>query len=471
MAEYYALLARAVGALQRNDEASRREIYVKARSALIRQLKAILPPLPPSEISKQRLALEEAIRRVEREAVEAAAASRMSDEDIARHAERALAEALAPDAGPEAAPFEEEAEPVVLREAPRTAPPRPEPPSFEPAAEPEVMAPQPAAKSFAEVVRPQPTARASQRPANWERAATVTDVEEPPPPPPPPPRQAMRERARDPKRGGRGWETAPRHQRRKRSVAARLTLLVLVVILIGVGGYFAYQYQDQISDFVNSAFGNDAAETTDAVAADDAAASAAASGGAAAESTASPAAAVVAEEPVILPDAAAYLYEEPQPSSPASKLDGTINWALGTDPDTGLDVITANIAVPGEGLQIAMRVARSTDPEFSHEISVLVTQDAAHSSDPLASVENLAVKSSEEAIGAELQGTAFNDPDFFLLQLPTSDVILNNNRLGLSPWFDLNLVFASGRRVIVAFSKGQQGTDVFDEALAAWQAN
>ena len=95
MAGYYALLARAAAALRRNDEASRREIYVKARSALIKQLKAINPPLPAAKISKQRLALEEAIRRVEREAVEAAAAAMLSEEEITRRAEQALEAALA----------------------------------------------------------------------------------------------------------------------------------------------------------------------------------------------------------------------------------------------------------------------------------------------------------------------------------------------------------------------------------------
>ena len=46
---------------------ARRAVYDKARNALIGQLKAIDPPLPTAEISRQRLELEEAIRRVERE--------------------------------------------------------------------------------------------------------------------------------------------------------------------------------------------------------------------------------------------------------------------------------------------------------------------------------------------------------------------------------------------------------------------
>ncbi|HVZ14655.1 MAG TPA: hypothetical protein VG894_09370 [Bauldia sp.] len=67
MAEYYAVLSKAVGSLEANSADARRAVYDKARNALIGQLKAIDPPLPTSEISRQRLELEEAIRRVERE--------------------------------------------------------------------------------------------------------------------------------------------------------------------------------------------------------------------------------------------------------------------------------------------------------------------------------------------------------------------------------------------------------------------
>ena len=67
MAEYYAVLSKAVAGLEAGNPDARRAVYDKARNALIGQLKAIDPPLPTQEISRQRLELEEAIRRVERE--------------------------------------------------------------------------------------------------------------------------------------------------------------------------------------------------------------------------------------------------------------------------------------------------------------------------------------------------------------------------------------------------------------------
>lgn len=80
MAEYYAVLNRAVAGLDVSSPEARRAVYDKARNALIGQLKAIDPPLPTAEISRQRLELEEAIRRVEREtqAVPAGAAAKVA---------------------------------------------------------------------------------------------------------------------------------------------------------------------------------------------------------------------------------------------------------------------------------------------------------------------------------------------------------------------------------------------------------
>src|SRR5689334_18424440 len=68
MAEYYSVLKKASSGLDSNQAEPRRAVYDKARNALIGQLKAVDPPLTTAEISRQRLELEEAIRKVEREA-------------------------------------------------------------------------------------------------------------------------------------------------------------------------------------------------------------------------------------------------------------------------------------------------------------------------------------------------------------------------------------------------------------------
>src|SRR5581483_2104803 len=72
MADYYPLLSRAVAGLERNTGEARRSLYERARSALVNQLNSVSPALPVAEITRERLGLEEAIRRVEAEAAERA---------------------------------------------------------------------------------------------------------------------------------------------------------------------------------------------------------------------------------------------------------------------------------------------------------------------------------------------------------------------------------------------------------------
>ncbi len=68
-ADYYALIARALAHLKENTSESRRSIYAHAETQLVRELRALDPPLPEAEITRERLSLHEAIRRVEAEAV------------------------------------------------------------------------------------------------------------------------------------------------------------------------------------------------------------------------------------------------------------------------------------------------------------------------------------------------------------------------------------------------------------------
>src|SRR5438105_15221669 len=69
MADYYPLVAKAVAGLEKNTGEGRRSLYERARSALVAQLRGMNdPPLTEAEITRERLALEEAIRKVEAEA-------------------------------------------------------------------------------------------------------------------------------------------------------------------------------------------------------------------------------------------------------------------------------------------------------------------------------------------------------------------------------------------------------------------
>ena len=160
MADYYTVLQRAVAALPENTGAGRRAIYDKARAALVRQLETIQPPLPAAEIAKQRLSLEEAVRRIEA--------------DVARSATPR----------PPTPPAEPRREPP-RPPAPRPDPARPEPPR----AEPDRSEAARAEPSRAETARPEPARPETPRPdaAEPARAAAPPPAARPDPAPRPDP--------------------------------------------------------------------------------------------------------------------------------------------------------------------------------------------------------------------------------------------------------------------------------------------
>jgi hypothetical protein len=68
MADYYPLIAKAVTGLEKSTGEARRALYDRARTALLAQLRGVEPALAEPDITRERLALEEAIRKVEAEA-------------------------------------------------------------------------------------------------------------------------------------------------------------------------------------------------------------------------------------------------------------------------------------------------------------------------------------------------------------------------------------------------------------------
>src|SRR6266700_1207744 len=92
MADYYTLIARAISGLDPSAAGeSRRALYERARAALIAQLRSVQPPLSESEITRERLSLEEAVRKVESEAAQRARDATRPGGDSSRGGDRARA--------------------------------------------------------------------------------------------------------------------------------------------------------------------------------------------------------------------------------------------------------------------------------------------------------------------------------------------------------------------------------------------
>jgi hypothetical protein len=67
MADYYPLISRAVAGLKEDTHETRRSVYQKARLALDHQLRSMRPSLTEIDIARERLALDEAIGKIEAE--------------------------------------------------------------------------------------------------------------------------------------------------------------------------------------------------------------------------------------------------------------------------------------------------------------------------------------------------------------------------------------------------------------------
>ena len=197
MADYYPLIARAIAGLDPSAPGeSRRALYERARAALIAQLRSVQPPLSESEITRERLSLEEAVRKVESEAAQRA-----------REASRAGGGALAA---------------AMLSAAPTPRPPEAAPAPGAAAAAPRAVRRQrAAARPSAARRRGRPRPPRNLRPDAPPR---------PPRPQPPVPMQdpqlpPTRERSGAPRRGpttraaaaaAAGHARLPRHRRRRR---------------------------------------------------------------------------------------------------------------------------------------------------------------------------------------------------------------------------------------------------------------
>lgn len=114
MTDYQPLIARAVEGLGKSTGEARRALYERARSALVTQLRSVDPPLSESEITRERLSLEEAIRKVE---ADAARKARMDVRVEPRAERRFEPRPLKPVSRPAATP-PEPAPPPPMAEAP-----------------------------------------------------------------------------------------------------------------------------------------------------------------------------------------------------------------------------------------------------------------------------------------------------------------------------------------------------------------
>jgi hypothetical protein len=588
MTDYYPLIAKAVAGLEKNTGDQRRALYERARTALVAQLRGLDPPLSESEITRERLALEESIRKVESEAARKARLEtpRIDPVSLTRPLERPRRdEKPAPPIVPQPSPSPARdvplaREPVGRDPAPREAavPPRETPPGLRDAASNlrEALAParesppprreppapkrepaerpindQPPRRSFlsdpppelaeprrAESssgagastptrgrTRPPPltdqglkgfrdvvaeaetlgeaTAQAARsareayaavpsedpeldrvepriepeglRAPLREPASARSEPEARMPEERAPARQAEAARgadARPPRRMGARHVSVLGEEQPQRSSAALVAAVFAVLVIVSLAGAL-YWWREPVKGFFAAVRLPLQGQTDQNPSRPKIPDRVGQPGQPEQSASAAPAGknvlAAVAQKVV--------LYEE-DPSDPQGKrFVGSAVWRTenvspggGQAPDVA---IRADFEISERNITASMSIRRNADQALpaTHTIELMFNIPADFPFGGIKDVPTILMKQAEQARGAPLAGLVVKvTPTFFLVGLQSGEGEAQHNiqLLKERPWFDIPIVYANGRRAILAVEKGTPGERAFAEAFKAW---
>ncbi len=515
MTDYHPLIARAVEELDKSTGEARRTLYERARTALVTQLRAVEPALSESEITKERLALEDAIRKVEAEAARKSRAEPRPAAPPRRERSSAAADAgrteprRSSETRPKPAADEGEAEapqahqPTArerLLSARSPAPSQDRTRGFrDGASEVHVRGPvmakaaqstrdphdsyglvssrplplreEPAGSSLHDGFQPQLDAEELISPSYGSRQkrgrepADQLHAEQP----------AMPQSARQPYTATA--EEAHEQPRPARSYRGLIKLLVVLILLGGAAATISWQWSSitglyQILTRHGSRQPSRATHETPTAQPKFSGRvpqeqSAGQAPGAAPGSQTAPA---VAQRVV--------LYEEDPKDPQGRRFVGSVIWRTETvSPGPGLApelAVRADVEIPERRMTMTWSLRRNTDKALpaSHTIEIMFNLPADFPGGGVANVPGILMKQSEQARGTPLAGLAVKvTNNFFLIGLSAVDTDLQRNLALLKdrPWFDIPVVYSNGGRAILAMEKGPPGDRAFAEAFAAWE--
>ena len=483
MTDYHPLLVRAIAGLEKNTGEARRALYERARTALLAQLRGVDPPLSEAEVTRERLALEEAVRKVEADAARqlrgppqrTESTGSRSRDDFPTRDQSSSSFSSRSSARPAPTPRE-------------TSPNRP--PTYEGVkgfrdivAETESLggATAQAGRSAREAYAAVPTndhnrnRLESQPEPEWlapdptyAEAAPVEEEERP----------RRRVAGPMPRRAGSYEEQEDgRPDRARRGVIAAI---FTVLIIASLGGA-AYWQRERISGLFGVVKGlapqgqRDQAQTrpkdSGRLGQDGQPASSQPGQQQAGQTSTRPGAPVPAVAQRVV------LYEEDPSNADGNRHVGSALWRTETiSPGPGLSpelAIRADVEVPERRLAMTMSIRRNTDQALpaSHTVEIMFNLPADFAFGGVGNVPGLLMKEGEQARGAPLSGLAVKvTNNFFLIGLSAVDADLQRNLQLLRErlWFDIPIVYNNGRRAILAIEKGNPGERAFNDAFAAW---
>jgi hypothetical protein len=520
MADYHPLIARAVSGLEKNSGENRRALYERARVALVAQLRGVVPALEESEITRERLSLEEAIRKVEAEAARQA-------REAVRPAVPRRTELPRREEPPRPAPRAPITPSTLATPRPaRSAEPPPESPptSSSPPSPPRptVGARRPlqdeALKGFRDSTthsdagapeprRPQPRdtqSRETQSRDTWSPPESnpppAPELPPEPPAPPPPERHPLEDYGQlEPQLQAENLWALPldgaqgeapvdldthhpqveRHQARDepdehlmprrppRSYGTIIRIGLVLTLIVAVGSLVVWQRSNivDLASSVMALFRPPSAPPREA-----AAPARPKITDRIGQPSPQPSGPPVAQRVV--------LYEEETDDPAGKRFVGTVLWRTemrpaspGRPPELA---VRGDVEVPERKMSVTLSFRRNTDASLpaSHTVEIVFTLPPDSPSGGVQKVPGVLMKQAEQTRGVPLAGLAVPvTPGYFLIGLSAleSDMQRNVQLLKERSWFDIPIIYNNNRRAILALEKGTPGEQAFNQAFAAWK--
>ena len=420
MADYHSLITRAVAVLEKNNGESRRALYEHARTALLTQLRSMEPALYESDITRERLALEESIRKVEAESARKFIETPEFD-DRARNAMPFDRPEMLGSRGPKEQSFGSQRDPYVQHGL----------------SEPML-----------------------------ESAFPIEDAEHVP---------AKARRASPAAEDAPYYQSSAQAQKRLAWRPSRGRIIALGEAAVGLAlvGVLAWQWPNMVElyrtmrapavEAAREALPSSVSRpnVTDRIE----------SGSQSSTAFASPveAGADVAQKVV--------LYEE-DPAGPNGKRSvGAATWRTETvAPGPGQApelAVRADVEVPERKLVMTWSLRRNVDKTLpaSHTVEIVFKLPADFSAGGISNVPGILMKQAEQTRGVPLSGLAVKVTNgFFLIGLSSAEADKERNLQLLKDgaWFDIPVVYSNNRRAILAMEKGTPGERAFAEAFKVW---
>jgi hypothetical protein len=518
MTDYHPLITRAVEGLDKNSGEARRALYERARIALVTQLRAIQPPLSESEITRERLGLEDAIRKVEAEAARKPRAELRDPRPAAPPpTPPPRRERFNPPPADGARSEMRRSEPTSPRpirdeagapEAPRRA--------GTPSAREQLLSARPQSltqegiKGFRNVVGEahdlgtatakgaqsardtrdsygpmssphlhpdEEAAEPSMHGSESQRGAEHSGAEDDEWPP------HDREGAYElddeqapPQSARHAAHAQEERQRPPRSYRGVIQLVVALIILAGVAATISWQWP-HISGLYH--YVAQIGSKQPAQASREATAQPKFPGRVPQEQSGQPSSAATPGSQAT-PGVAqrVVLYEEDSNDPQGKRFVGSAIWRTETvSPGPGLApelVVRADVTIPERRMSMTWSMRRNTDQALpaSHTIEIMFTLPSDFVGGGIANVPGLLMKQSEQTRGTPLAGLAVKVTNgFFLIGLSAvdADVQRNMQLIKERPWFDIPIVYTNGGRAILAMEKGPPGDRAFADAFTAWE--